>query len=314
MITVYGKTFDPKALIAEEGFKAEWREKMTDEEYHADKTAVGSSTLRKARRSLFSFAAHLIGGEEPTEAMKFGTLVHLAILEPNKFKSLYVVQPVFEGYTSKGELTTSLNCKDVQRKIAAWKAQQHPKAVFVTEKEKEKLLCMIDSVMSHPMASELLRNVKTEVAGYARDPRTGIRVKIKQDIISCDVGYQTDLKTCNDSYWPEFRRTVESKAYYFQDAQYAGITEAITGIKPEHRSWIAVQNKFPFETAVHEVHPAYQERGERQYNEALTAVKTAIDENSFPMRDLGAPIGEPSYFFKKEAELETEQEIAETDY
>lgn len=301
MITLFGKQIDPKSLLAPEDFKAEWREKMSDEEYHADRTAVGSSSLRRTAKSMLSFANSMWGkGETETDAMKFGSLVHLAVLEPQRFKSLLVVQPVIEGYTAKGELTTSLNCKDVQKNIAAWKVKQDPKAVIVLQEEADRLLCMIDSVMSHPHASLLLKNVKTEIAGYARDPITGIRIKIKPDVLAFNADRLSDLKTCKDSYWPEFRRTVENKKYYFQDAQYAAITKQITGIEPTNRAWIAVESQAPFETAVHEVHHEYKMQGEQQFRDSLDKVKAAIDANDFPCRQPEAEMGEPSPFFKKE--------------
>lgn len=301
MITLYGKEFNPKSILAHETFKPVWRERMTDEQYHGDKSAVGSSSLRKAKKSLMAFAGAMWGPEiEPTDPMKFGTLVHMAILEPSKFKSRYFVEPEFVGVTKDGKVTTSKNAKDVQEKYAKWTSELPKGAVVVTEDERSALFNMIESVLSHPTASQLLTNVKTELAGFYRDEKTGILIKIKHDIFAFTGDIQADLKTCQDSYWPEFRRTVESKKYYFQDAMYAQATKEINGVMPESRAWIAVENKYPFETRVHEVCPVYKEAGANEYRHCLDKVKKGIDENSFPPGQLEPELTQPSIWFEKE--------------
>lgn len=296
MINLYGTQIDPKSILAPEDFKAEWREHVTDEEYHADKTAVGSSSLRKTKKSMFAFAGAMWGqGEKETDAMRFGSLVHLAMLQPQKFKDFILVMPEFTGYTQKGELST--RSKEAIEKKNKWLAEVPKDAIVVEAQEQEKLLCMIDSVLSHPRASLLLKNVKTEVAGYWRDPVTGIRCKIKPDILTFDSEILVDLKTCRDCYWPEFRRTVEAKKYYFQDAMYRQITGQITGIEPQLSAWIAVENVYPYETAVHPVHYDYRDAGAKEFRHALDMVKVSIDENNFSQYKLSAEDVNPTKNF-----------------
>lgn len=298
---LHGIEIESKSILAPEGFQATWKEGMSDEEYHGDKTAVGSSSLRKAKKSPLAFAGAMWGPEqEPTDPMKFGTLVHMAILEPAKFKSKYVVMPEFVGFTKDGKPTTSKNSKDVQDKIARWQSDLPKNSVVVTEEERHSLFCMIDSVLSHPTASQLLKNVKTELAGFYRDEQTGIKIKIKHDIFAFTGDIQSDLKTCKDSYWPEFRRTVESRKYYFQDSMYAEATKQITGRMPESRAWIAVENTYPFETRVHEVCPIYKEAGANEYRHCLDLVKNCIDKDDFPGGQLEPELTLPSYNFTKE--------------
>lgn len=301
MVKLYNKEIDPKSILAPEGFKPTWREGLTDEQYHGDKTAVGSSSLRKAKKSLLSFAGAMWGpAQEPTSAQEFGTLVHMAILEPTKFKNRYFVEPEFVGITKDGKVTTSKNAKDVQEKMARWVSELPKGAVIVTEEERENLFNMIESVLSHPTASKLLTNVKTEFSGYYVDEKTGILLKIRHDIFAFNGGIQSDLKTCEDSYWPEFRRSVEKYKYYFQDSMYADGTKQIQGVMPENRAWIAVEKKFPFETRVHEVCPVYKEAGANEVRYTLDRVKKGIDENSFPGGQLEPELTQPSIWFEKE--------------
>ena len=63
--------------------------KISNEEYHADKTAVGHSSLVRMLRSPAHFVECIRGGIEQTPAMQFGTAVHAAILEPLVFEESY---------------------------------------------------------------------------------------------------------------------------------------------------------------------------------------------------------------------------------
>ena len=74
-------------LIDTSNFKQGWRKDITDEEYHADKTAVNFSSLKYIEKSDFSFAKAYWGkAKEPTKSMKFGSLAHVAMLQGSKFK------------------------------------------------------------------------------------------------------------------------------------------------------------------------------------------------------------------------------------
>lgn len=301
MIKICGKKINPKSVL-EIDIKPGWRE-MPTEEYHADKTAVNSSSLKYASKSEFAFAHSFWGPpKEPTDAMKFGTLVHMAILEPLKFKNCYVVEPYFEGPTQDGKM--SPNSKIAKQKRADWRAELPPGSVVVTEEEQDKIFSMIDSVLSHPTASVLLMDGKPELIGYWKDRATGINLRMMADFMAFNLGTLADLKTCQDSEWEAFRKTgVEGLQYFMQMAMYVDGTENITGKKVENKAWIAVENKYPFETRVHEVDDKYDYAGHFQYRENLKKIRNAIDKNNFPQGQLEAVKGEPTPWFYKKYEL-----------
>jgi hypothetical protein len=301
MIEICGKKINPKSIL-ELDIKSEWRE-MPVEDYHADKTAVNSSSLKYATKSEFAFA-HVFWGppKEPTDAMKFGTLVHMAILEPAKFKENYVVEPYFEGPTQDGKM--SPNSKVAKEKRAAWRSELPSSAVVVTEEEQAKIFSMIDSVLSHPTASVLLKDGRPELIGYWKDKTTGINLRMMADFMAFNLGVLADLKTCQDSEWEAFRKTgVEGLQYFHQMAMYVDGTENISKKKVENKVWIAVENKYPFETRVHEVDEKYDYAGNFQYRENLNKVKKAIDLNHFPQGQLESVKGEPTPWFYKKYEL-----------
>lgn len=290
-------------LFAPDDFKNHWNELISNEDYHADKTAVNSSSLRRMVKSPKAFySAFFLGNnDEPTEAMKFGTLAHMALLEGPKFREKYIVMPEFMEPTLDGKL--SPNSKAAKEKRAQWIADQPSDAVICSKDEQERLFGMIDSLLSHEKAFALLKNGKSELAGYWKDPETGIRCRMKGDFISFNLSALVDVKTTSDCVWEEFRKSVEKFRYDIQMAQYDDGIFHITGKRPEHRIWIAIESKPPYEVACHEVSPQYQATGMHEYKKALRKIKECVLTNKWPQSQSDIEYGDMSPWFYKKYEL-----------
>ena len=92
-----------RSILAEEHDENEtdWYPDLEDEDYHTDKTTVGSTSLRKILKpngSLQQFYRHFFLGEqnEETKEQRLGKLVHKAVLEGGVFLKHYVVEPVWD--------------------------------------------------------------------------------------------------------------------------------------------------------------------------------------------------------------------------
>lgn len=292
-----------KALLAEPDFKAHWNEEIKTPEYHGDKNAVNSSSLKKMIKSPLAFH-HSFYGEaaEPTEAMKFGTLAHLALLQGSKFKENYVLMPEFESRTADGKISESKNTKYYKDQVALWRSKLSPDAIVVTKEEQDKLFGMIDSLTNHEMARKLLSEGKPEICGYWRDPETGIRCRMQADFVSFNLGALVDVKTTSDCDWPEFRRSVESLEYSFQMSMYAEGIKQITGKRPDHIAWIAIENKAPFEVKVFEMSPHYELIGNHNFRLALRKLKQCIELGKFEPAQSEIEIAEPSPWYYKNYE------------
>jgi len=284
------ENIDHRALIVAEDFKNHWVENLDDTDYHADKTSVSSSALKKVSLvslKTFRHSFFVAGEKAPTEAMKFGKLAHMAILEGEKFRNRYIVMPEFFGYTGKGELTNNANCKEVKEKKAAWLSDIPPGSIITTEEERDQLLGMIEEILSHKVASEYMRSGISEVSGFYRDPETGIRCRIRPDFMDLNRGVIVDLKTTRDCseksfQWDVFGNRVGALNYAFSLAMYCEGFSQIEKKPVEASAWIAVEREAPYEVAVHPMTPAVEDIGRIQYHRALTALKQAIDTNDWP--------------------------------
>lgn len=292
---------DYKTLYAPEGLKNHWKEEQTNLVYHADKNFVNSSSLKKMVKSPFAFHNAFYGtSEQPTESMKFGTLAHLALLQGSKFREKYIVMPEFESRTADGRLSESKATKYYKEQMAEWKSTMPTDAILVTAEERDRLFSMVDSLLSHNMAMNLLKDGKPEIAGYWKDPETGVACRMQADFISFNLNALIDVKTTQDCEWELFRKSVEGFHYSFQMAMYAEGIKQITGKKPDHIAWIAIESKAPFEVRVYEMSPQYEAIGNHDFRFALRKLKECIDRGSFEQGQKEIEMAEPSvWFFKK---------------
>lgn len=287
---------DAGSFYAPEDYVAHWRPDMPEEQYHSDKTAFNSSSLKKMLRSpkAFYYDFFLGNKEEASPSMKFGTIAHKVILEGSKFVSRYVVQP------DLGDMRSSKN----REARDAWRSEQAPDAIIVTQDERDRLFMMIDSILGHSEAFELLKSGVPESTGYWRDPETGLHLRMRCDFISSNLNALVDIKTTRDCQWYEFRRSVEDLRYDFQMMMYDSGIYQITKEKPQHRAWLAIESKAPFEVAVYEVPPEYESTGTFACKRVLRSLNECIKQNVWRQRQFEIEYGEMSPWFFERHEKE----------
>jgi hypothetical protein len=292
-----------KSLLAPEGFVAHWNEEIKIEDYHADKTAVNSSSLKKMLKSPLAFHESFYGDKkEPTEAMKLGTLAHMAILQGDEFKKRYAVMPAFESKTADGKPSESKNTKYYKDQVEAWRSSLSPESILVTQEDLDKLLGMVNSIKKHPEAMQLLSAGKPELSGYWRDTETGILCRMQADFISFNLGALVDVKTTSDCSESMFKKTIQNYEYSFQLVMYAEGIKHITGKYPEFMVWIAIENIAPYEVRVYQMSPQFEEIGKYQYRLAMNKLKECINSGKFESGQKEIEIITPDYWYLNQYE------------
>lgn len=294
---------DFKNLYAPKDFKNGWNETIKVQEYHSDKNAVNSSSLKKMIKSPLAFHESFYGEkDEPSEAMKFGTLAHLALLQGDLFREKYIVMPEFESRTADGKVSESKNTKFYKDQVIEWKKTVPADALVVTSEERKNLFGIIDSILKHKIASNLLKNGKPEICGYWVDPETGIKCRMQADFLTFDGETLVDVKTTQDCSWPEFRRSVESYEYSFQMEMYAEGIKQITGKRPSNIVWLAVESKPPFEVRAYLMSPHYEVIGAYNFKKAIRRLKDCINSGDFSGEQKEIEMAEPSGWHIKKYE------------
>lgn len=279
---------------------------ISEAEYHANRKVVHSSALKHMIKSPHAFYWNAKYPKDPTKQMKLGTLAHKAILEGRDFLENYIVEPVFKGFTAKGEETTSLNCKEVKEKKAFWYSELRPDQQVVTQIEYDKIAFMMESMVKHKFVQEYLKDGQAEVRGQFKH-KTDIGVYFAVDFLSFDCENQIEVKTCSDSSAFKFCYQIEDMAYYMQEAIYHEGIFKVFAKKPKNRIWIAVENVPPYETKVHFVDALYQSAGEYEFNESMLKLKYCLENNYWMQGQMANVAIEPSYRFRTHYERLLEQ-------
>jgi PDDEXK-like domain of unknown function (DUF3799) len=143
----------------------------TAERYHADRTAVAKSWLDHIHRSPAHLRAFLDGLIPPTPRMKFGTLVHARVLEPDSIDSRYLRVP-------------NRDTKAGEAKYEQLSAEAAARGLTVVDDESwRKATAIKDSVYAHRTAAILLGKGKPEQSVFWTNADTGEQCKARADFL-----------------------------------------------------------------------------------------------------------------------------------
>ena len=170
--------------------------------------------------------------EPPTPAMLFGTLAHLALLEPQRFDEQFALAPDVDGRTKAGK-----------EAWATFRATLGDRTVV--SRDDWALACrMAYEVNRVPFGRKLLGGDNERVFRWV-DADTGEECKIRVDSIRMVGGVPVivDYKTTTDASLDAFSRKCVNMGYGFQAGMYCEGVEKCLGIKP--RFVFIVQEKDP---------------------------------------------------------------------
>lgn len=215
---------------------------ISNADYHAD-PAVSASHLHAVAKSPYHYWSRYLDPKrtpvEPTAAMRLGSLVHCAVLEPEELQARYGVC---------GPRNTKSGKEQAERMAAAG-------IEAVTASDMMTANCMADSVHRHPAVAALLAQGKAEQSFWWDDAATGLRCKCRPDWY--DGSTVVDLKTTTDASPAAFARSVATFRYHVQASHYlAGLHGA------ERFVFIAVEKTAPYAVAVYELDAAAMAAGD----------------------------------------------------
>jgi hypothetical protein len=246
---------------------------IPNEEYHRGqdwRDMMNASSLKHLRRS----AAHYLAAKEnpidPTPAMILGSLVHCAVLEPERFAAETILQPEkFDRRTKAGK-----------EAAAEFEARAEGKTVLTVDQD---AICtgIINSLFSgrHETARKLLEGGKPEVSFAWEDAMTGQMSKCRVDWLRSD-NIMVELKSTADASHKAFMRQCANLDYDLSAAWYRGGVKAVTGEKMDY-VFIVVETSAPFEIAVYTPDDAFIENGKAKIRQALETYTKAKESGIF---------------------------------
>jgi len=244
---------------------------MPADQYHQHE-AVGHSGLVRVIRSPAHFQHYVTNPFQPTPAMEFGTAVHTAVLEPERFMASYAVTPKFDRRTKTGK-----------EEAALWDAENAGK-IALTADQWDSIGRMKANLEAHAGAELLFSEGHAELSAFTTDPETGIEVKCRPDWIRVDeeVVSIVDLKTACEAGREAFARSIANFGYDVQAALYTDIIRAVTGKKEVAFFFAVVEKDAPHAVAVYRASDELVEVGREKYRGALQLLKWCRENQQWP--------------------------------
>lgn len=250
-------------------------------EYH-QLPAIGKSDLDLVHKSPLHYWAERLDPEreppEPTSAMIWGTAVHTAILESDRYDREYAEGPA--------ELRSKADKE--------WKAEMEAAGYTVLRPHELASVHRIrDAVWAHPAARYLLSGADVEQTVQWQDRWTQLTCKARPDIVRPD-GILADFKTTKDASPGGFQREAFKHRYHVQAAWYARGWAEATGQTPPAFLFIAVETEPPYLVAVYVTDEEQFKLGAEEADEDLQTLASCFERNEWPgygteIRVLGLP-------------------------
>lgn len=210
--------------------------------------------------------------EEATPAMKIGTLVHTAILEPDRFESSYLLAPETDKRSKDGK--------------AAWEAietqAKESGKIVVKASDLENIQGMKEAVFAHRSGSAALKAGGIIEASLYATHESGVRLRGRPDLISKGNAI-IDVKTCASGAGnkSEFARSVANFRYDVQAAFYLDLANLV-GMPKEAFVFLVVEKEPPFAVAVYQLDAESIEAGRKQYQRNLAMLAECISFDEWP--------------------------------
>lgn len=231
---------------------------ISNAEYHAD-PAISASHLHAISHNPHNYFKKYLDPErpasEPTAAMRLGTFVHTAVLEPDDLDRRYAVCATRKGSTTYNKL--------IEKGIEP-----------VTQAQWDQAMAMCDSVRNHPEAAWLLSEGKAEQSVWWDDEQFEMRCKCRPDWWNGDI--VIDLKTTIDASPRGFASSVAKWRYHVQQMHY------LQGTKAARFVFVAVEKEYPFNVGVYELDNEACGIGEELRQRDMNRIKTCKERNQWP--------------------------------
>lgn len=261
------KAVQPVIVAASNTAPVAKRVNMSNEDYHADKSAISSTSLKELLRSPMHFWHSQTAPRVEKEHFRFGTAIHAYLLEQDRFLQEYVVTP------EKGK--TKASKEAYEEFLKAHPDCQH----FVSESEMTMILGIADQVGNHASASELIKLGQAEQSFFWTDEETGILCKVRTDLL-CVPFAILDVKSTTNASPEAFQRDVAKFNYDLSAAMYQEGVYRVTGEKLDF-AWLAVEKEAPHGVALYNAED-FLETGYKKFRRALRLLKSCRESLQYP--------------------------------
>ena len=234
------------------------------ERYHAAAGVSKSMLDILAEKTPAHLIAYLNGEKEETEAMRFGTILHRALLEPDTYKDAFHVKPEGMRFSTKAGMQ--------------WQ-EEHKDKPCLTSDNASTIERMVSAVHRHPYARRLLAGALPEQSLFVEDDFGTLR-KSRLDALTKG-NVVPDIKSVENASLDAFQRAISRYRYHVQAAYYIDNCR-LSGIEKEWFVFIIVEKSPPYAVRCLRLDPDAVEAGRRCYQADIQLYRTCLNEDRWP--------------------------------
>jgi len=238
---------------------------LTQHNYYQDTEYVSNSMLNNLTGKSPEYFKFITNNPQPsTPAMKFGSALHMNVLQPKEFNKHYIVSPKFDKRTKQGKAD-----------YAEFIINNMFKTV-ISESEYEVIQQMTDKLMRDSDAKTLLTNgIKEHIIAW-ENQEYNVKCRGMLDVYNTQANIIVDLKTTQDSSYYGFASSVRKFKYYKQAAFY------MDAVKAQEFYIVAIEKNQPFSINIIQIGDNLLDKGRELYNRDLEIYKYCTDNNYWP--------------------------------
>lgn len=263
---------------------------ISNADYHGGPGLSKSGLDVLARSPLHYWSRYLDPQREPTEptaAMRLGTAIHTAVLEPDEFAKRHHVAPQVDRRTKDGKAMWE---EAVAKAEAAG-------AELISAADAEVCQRISTQVRSHPTARKVFGTGQAEMSCYWTDRETGVLCKCRPDWLALPM--VVDLKSTEDASADGFQRSAWNWRYWVQAAWYMDGVEQATGQRPDAFVFGAFEKVPPYACAFYFADTAMLEIGRAEYRRLLRIYADCLASDQWPGYDPAVtPLSVPTWALK----------------
>lgn len=237
--------------------------KDTFPEYLGKKDHVSASDIKNFLKSPKYYFWNKYNKVEKDDGRHYviGSALHEMIMEPHLFNSNYVVMPKVDKRTKEGKLAYENFLIEAQGKT------------IINEEEMLMIVEMVKNATENKTFVSLLENSYRELSAYLVDEKTGLKIRMRPDIMCQSKSTIVDIKSCLDSSPKQFKGNVYSYGYSLSAAFYSDF------LNRENYIFAAIEKQEPYQTALYSLNDEMMEYGRTQYRLGLDLLKWSYDNN-----------------------------------
>jgi hypothetical protein len=205
--------------------------------------------------------------KEASKAMELGTLIHYAVLEPEKpLESLVAVSPYVDYRTKEAR---------------EWRDLQRVAGKIIATEEEVSIANACAEVFREDYAQKFAAETQNEVAVFGKIGETEVKGMI--DIVPTGLDCLIDLKTtASIDSLDNLQRNIVNRGMHWQSALYLDLWNAASGEKRTRFVFCFMETDYPHETAWVELSENLIDIGRAGYMNAIAKWQTCVATDTWP--------------------------------